>query len=150
MALVENQNHTPRCPLRPWKLCNLHDGLIARRPLWTEFKKFQVIMSTYCRNIGLQRSPYRFGRAMSPPYFFADLLVLVLLNIRKFRTLRRERWCKVGYSNVCIWDRASKRGLISVMPVSAGRIVSFKYMNIVACLRELPIGNEPTESLNKW
>jgi hypothetical protein len=86
---------------------------------------------------------------MSPPYFLSDLLVLVHLNIRKIRTLRRERRCKVGYSNVCIWDRAIKRDLVCVMPVSAGRIVSFKYMDVVACLRELPIGNEPTEGLNE-
>jgi hypothetical protein len=41
-----------------------------------------------------------------------------------------------------------RRALISVMPVSAGRIVLFKYMNVVACMGELPIGNEPTEDLN--
>ena len=87
---------------------------------------------------------------MIPPYFLCDLLVPIFLNIRKFRTLRRERRCEVSYRNVCIWDRATKRGLVGIMPVSAGRIVPFKYMNIVACLRELPIGNEPTESLNKW
>ena len=87
---------------------------------------------------------------MSPPYFLSYLIVLVLLNIRKFRTLRRERRCEVAYSNVCIWDRAIKRGLVGVMPVSAWRVVTFKYMNIVACLRELPICNEPTECLNEW
>jgi hypothetical protein len=78
---------------------------------------------------------------MSPPYFFSDLLVLVLLNIWKFRILRRERRCKVGFSNVFIRDRGTKRCLVGVMPVSARRIVSFKYMNVVACLRELTIGN---------
>ena len=83
---------------------------------------------------------------MIPSYFLSDLLVLVLLNIRKFRTLRRERRYKVSHRNVRIWDRATKRGLVGVMPVSARRIVSFKYMNVVAFLRELPIGNEPTAS----
>ena len=86
---------------------------------------------------------------MIPSYFLSDLLVLVLLNIRKFRTFRRERRYKVSHSNVRIWDRATKGGLVGVMPVSARRIVSFKYMNVVAFLRELPIGNEPTISLNE-
>jgi hypothetical protein len=87
---------------------------------------------------------------MSPPNFFSNLLVLVNLNIRKLRILGRERRCEVAYSNVCIWDRATKRSFIGVMPVSAWRIVTFKYMNIVACLRELPIGNEPTEGPDEW
>ena len=146
MTFFENENHTPRCPSRPWKLSNFHDGLIARRPL-NIIQKI-LLRNTYRRSIGRQRSPHRFGRAMSPPYFFSGLLVLILLNIRKFRTLRRERWCKVSYSNVCIWDRASKRGLVGVMPVSAGRIISFKYVNIVACLSELTISNKSTEELN--
>ena len=86
---------------------------------------------------------------MSSPHFLSDLLVPVLLNIRKFRTLRRERRYKVSHSNVCIWDRASKRVLVGIMPVSTGRIVSFKYMNVIAFLKELPISNEATISLNE-
>jgi hypothetical protein len=46
-------------------------------------------------------------------------------------------------------DRSIRRGFIGIMPVSVGRIVSFKYMNVVAYLRELSIDNEPTECLNK-
>ena len=149
MTLAENLNHTPGCPPRPWKLCNLHDGLIARHPL--NAIQESLAWNTHRRSIGRQRSPYGFGCPMSPPYFLSGLLVLVLLNIRKFRTFRRERRYKVAYSDVCIWDRAAKRGLVGVMPVSAWRIVTFKYMNIVACMRELPIGNESTECLmNVW
>ena len=86
---------------------------------------------------------------MRPPNILSDLPILVFLDIRKFRTLRRKRRCEVAYSTVCIWNWAIGRDLIGVMPVSAWRIVTFKYMNIVVCLRELPIGNKPTGDLNE-
>ena len=42
MASVENLNYSPRCPSRPWELCNLHDGLIARRLLKRNSRKLSM------------------------------------------------------------------------------------------------------------
>ena len=87
---------------------------------------------------------------MSPPEFPSNLVVLVLFNIRKFCAFRRERRNEVANGNVCIWNGGIRRSLVGVMPISAWRVVSFKYMNVVTCLGELPIGNEPTECLNEY
>src|ERR1700735_5703941 len=102
----------------------------------------------YRRNVRAQRSPYRFAGAMIPLKFLSDLLILVLFNIRKFHTLRRERRRKVADRDVFIWNRDIRMGIFCVVPVSARRIVSFKYMNIVACPGKFLIGNESTEGLN--
>jgi hypothetical protein len=84
---------------------------------------------------------------MHTTVLLSDLPLLVLLRIRQFDALWRERRREVTYCNRCVRNWGIDGGFIGVVPVSAGNAVALVDIHFVSVLRKFAVGDEASDML---